>query len=172
MPDKNARPAIAGLLRFARDHGIEQPGAGADAMLAFDLDLVEAAAEPDHDARHAAVAHDEIGAGADRRHRNVHGQVAQEIREVVFILRHVEGLRRPADAEPSQFGQRLIGEQAPAQFRHARLQIGDDVGEARSSPAVTDYPLAAAPEVPIRWPDQRPDAGQIDRRACNSPGSA
>ena len=31
------------------------------------VDLAEAAAEPDHDARHAAVAHDQVGAEPDRR---------------------------------------------------------------------------------------------------------
>ena len=34
-----------------------------DALAVLDRDLAEAAAEPDHDARHAAVAHDQVGAG-------------------------------------------------------------------------------------------------------------
>ena len=41
-----------------------------DAM-ALDLDVVEAAAEPDHHARNAAVAHDQVGAEADHRDRNI-----------------------------------------------------------------------------------------------------
>ena len=43
--------------------------------------------------------------------RNFRRQVAQEIRKVVFILRHEKGLRRTADPEPGEFSQRLIGEQ-------------------------------------------------------------
>ena len=60
-------------------------------------------------------------------------QIAQEIRKVVFIFRHEEGLRRTADAKPGEFSQRLIGEQPPAQFGHLRLQLGNDVGKAHSA---------------------------------------
>ena len=111
----------AGLLRRARHHHVEHRGAGGDAMAVFDLDLVEAAAEPDHHARHAAVAHDQVGAGADHRDRNVGRQIAQEISQIVFVLRHEERLRRTADAEPGELAERLVGQQPPAQFRQARL---------------------------------------------------
>ena len=69
MPLKNAKPGDAGLLRRARHHDVEHRGAGGDAMVRFDLDLVEAAPEPDHHARHAAVAHDQVGADADHGDR-------------------------------------------------------------------------------------------------------
>ena len=98
-------------------------------MALLDLDLVEAAPEPDHNARHAAVAHDQIGAGADHGDRQFRRQVAQEISEVVLVLRHEQDLRRPADAEPGEFAERLVGQEAPAQFGHLRFQFGDDVGE-------------------------------------------
>ncbi len=48
--------------------GVERRGAGAHAMIGERLDRAEgAAAEPDDDAPHAAVAHDQVGADADRR---------------------------------------------------------------------------------------------------------
>ncbi len=102
-------------------------------MVRFDLDLVEAAPEPDHHARHAAVAHDQVGAGADHVDRNVGRHVAQEVSQIVFVLRHEERLRRTADAKPGEFGERLVGQQPPAQFGHLRFQVGHDVGEAHSA---------------------------------------
>ena len=110
MPLKNAEPGDAGGLRRARDHHVEHGGAGGDAMVRFDLDLVEAAPEPDHHARHAAVAHDQVGAGADHGDGNLDGQVLQKIGQIVFVLRHEERLRRTADAEPGQFRERLVGQ--------------------------------------------------------------
>ena len=59
------------LLRRARDFHIRHRRAGADAVALFHRHLVEAAAEPDHHARHAAIAHDQVGAKTDHRHRNV-----------------------------------------------------------------------------------------------------
>ena len=91
----------ARLLRRARDLHVRHRRAGADAV-AFHRDLVEAAAEPDHHARHAAVAHDQVGAEPDDRDRNFGGKVLQEISEVVLVLRHEQNLRRPADAKPGQ----------------------------------------------------------------------
>ena len=44
------QPRDAGRLRRARHHHVKHGGAGGDAMV-FDLDLVEAAAKPDHHAR-------------------------------------------------------------------------------------------------------------------------
>ena len=127
------QPRDAGLLRRARHHDVEHGGAGDDAMAVFDCDVVEAAAEPDHHARHAAVAHDQIGAGADHGDGDFGRQVAQEISQIVFVLRHEERLRRTADAKPGEFAERLVGQQPPAQFRHAGFQVGHDVGEAHSA---------------------------------------
>ena len=48
------------------------------------------------------------------------GRFDEEISEVGFVLRHEQQLRRPADAKPGQFGERLVGEQPAAQLRHLR----------------------------------------------------
>ena len=54
--------------RGARDLRVERRRAGDHAMVRRRLDRAERlAAEPDHHAAHAAVAHDEVGAEADRR---------------------------------------------------------------------------------------------------------
>ena len=120
----------ARVTRRARDHDVEHRGAGAQAMPLLDRDGIEAAAEADDYAGHAAIAHDEIGAGADDIDRNVRRQIAQEISEIVLVFRHEEHLRRAADAEPGEFAERLIGQQAPAQVRHARLEISGHVGKS------------------------------------------
>ena len=52
------------------------------------------------------------------------GRLAQKIGQIVFVLRHEQNLRRAADAEPGQLGERLVGQQPPAQFRHFCFQIG------------------------------------------------
>jgi hypothetical protein len=102
-------------------------------MTLFHFDVVEAAAEPDHHTGHAAVAHDGVGAGADRDRRTIGRQIAQEIRKIVFVLRQEENLRRAADAKPGQLGERLVGEQPSAQVRHARFQFARDIGETHSA---------------------------------------
>ncbi len=123
MPRRKARPGNPGLLRRARDLHVRHRRAGANAQ-ALDDHVIEAAAEPDHHARHAAVAHDQVGAEPDHDDRNVGRQILQKIGEIALVLRHEQHLRRAADAKPGEFGERLIGEQPPAQFRHARFQIG------------------------------------------------
>ena len=110
------KPGDAGLLRRARDLHVRHRGAGARCVCPLDLDVAEAAAEPDHHARHAAVAHDQVGAEPDDGDRNVGRQDAEEIREVGLVLRHEQHLRRPADAKPGQRRQRLVRQQPPAQF--------------------------------------------------------
>ena len=52
MPRREREPRDAGLLRGLRDAQIRHRGAGAHAIVRLDLDLVEAAPEPDH---HAAT---------------------------------------------------------------------------------------------------------------------
>ena len=112
---------------------VRHRGAGAHAS-AFDLDLVEAAAEPDHDPRHAAVAHDQIGAEPDDRDRNVAGRLREEIGQIVLVLRHEQRLRRPADAEPGERRQRLVREQAAARLE-LRLELLDEVSKhGRATP--------------------------------------
>ena len=74
---QEGEPGDAGFLRRARDLHVRHRGAGAHAIAVLDLDLVEAAAEPDHHARHAAVAHDQVRAEPDHGHRNVGRQIAR-----------------------------------------------------------------------------------------------
>ena len=57
----------AGLGGGARHLHVGDGGAGAHAMAGLDRDVGEAAAEADDDTRDAAVAHQEVGAKADRR---------------------------------------------------------------------------------------------------------
>ncbi len=89
-------------------------GAAAPArtILSFNRDLAEAATEPDHDARHAAVAHDQIGAEPDDGDCDIAGQLAKKIRQIGFVLGHEQKLRRTADAKPGQLGERLVCQQA------------------------------------------------------------
>ena len=63
----------ARLGRRARDVEVERRGTGAD-MPRPDANLGEAAAEPQHDAGHPAVAHQQIGADADDGDRHIGGQ--------------------------------------------------------------------------------------------------
>jgi len=91
-------------LRRARDFDIWHRGAGANARV-LDGDIAKTAAVPDHHARHAAVAHDEIGAEPDDGHRNVRLQISERIAKVLLIFRYEQNLRRAADAKPGQLGQ-------------------------------------------------------------------
>ena len=66
MPDRNSRPATPASRALQRDIEVERRGAGAHGR-AVDGDLGEAASQADDHAGHAAVAHQQIGADADRR---------------------------------------------------------------------------------------------------------
>ena len=83
MPRRNSSPATPASRAARATTHVGHRGAGAHAMAVLDLDLPKPRAEPHHDARDAAVAHDEVRADAEHRHRNVGGQVLQEIGEVV-----------------------------------------------------------------------------------------
>ena len=134
MPHMNANPAMPAFCAACatRRSGTAVP---ARTLHAFNRDLVEAAAEPHHHARHAAVAHDQIGTEADDHDGDVTRQIRKQISEVGFILRHEQDLCRTADAKPRQPGKRLVAEQTAAQLRHRRFQIGHDVGEAHALPS-------------------------------------
>ena len=58
-------PGDAGIGRRARELDVGHGRAGAEAMAGLDCDLREAAPQADDDARHAAVAHQQVGAEAD-----------------------------------------------------------------------------------------------------------
>ena len=121
-------PRNAGLLRGLRDAQVRSRRAGAHAV-ALDLDLVEAAPEPDHHARHAAVAHDQVGAEANDGDGNLARQVRERMAKIALVLRHEQRLRRSADAKPGERSKRLVGEQAAAQVGERGFQGWHDVGE-------------------------------------------
>ena len=87
----------AGLLRRARDFDVGHRRAGADARV-LDGDIAKTAAEPDHHARHAAVAHDEIGAKPDDGHRNLRRQIRQAHSQV----RSSSGMNKTCAGPPTR----------------------------------------------------------------------
>lgn len=85
--------------------------------VAVDRDAAERlAAEPDHHARHPAVADDQVRAETDDRDRHVGVQGGEEAREILLVGRGEQDLGGAADPEPGEVGQRLVGEQAPAKI--------------------------------------------------------
>ena len=72
---EEGEPGDRRLLRGTADLHVGHRGAGADAIARLDLDLAEAAAEPDDHAGHAAVAHDQVGAEPDHGDGNLGRQV-------------------------------------------------------------------------------------------------
>ena len=126
--------ADIGRRRRLRHALVERGGAGTD-DIALGAGFAEGARrQPDHDAWHAAVAHDQIGADADDVDRQLLRQMLQEVSEIVLIRRREQHLRRTADAKPGQLRQRLVRQQPPAQLRHRGFEIGRDVGESHGLP--------------------------------------
>ena len=68
----------AGIRCGARDLHVGHGRAGAQAVARLDLDLGEAAAEADDDARHAAVAHQQVRAEPDDEHGKSAGMRARK----------------------------------------------------------------------------------------------
>ena len=85
-------------------------------MAGLDFDLPRSRVPADHDARHAAVAHQQVGAQADDEHRKLGGDAAQEIGKVGGVGHNEQDLRRASDAEPRDVGESLIGNQPAAQI--------------------------------------------------------
>ena len=115
--------------RGAADFHVRRSRAGADPRAVLDLHLAEAATETNDDARHAAVAHDQVGTEPNDDDGDLRRQMDEEIGEVRFVLGHEQNLRRPADAKPGQLGERLVRHQPSAQRRHARFEIRNEVRE-------------------------------------------
>ena len=94
------------------DIDVRRDRAGAH-IRAVDHDLGEGAAELDRHAVDTAVAHQQIGTDADHAHRHVLGAGREEGLQIVFVFRAEQHVRRTADAEPGQIGQRrVIGDAA------------------------------------------------------------
>src|SRR5262249_40691858 len=98
----------------------------------------------DH-ADNTAITYDQIRAETDHGYRNVGSKATPKIPKVGLILWHEQDLRRAANAEPGQLGNRLIGEQAAAQVGHGRFEIGHDVGKCghAAAPSAASSPGSA-----------------------------
>jgi hypothetical protein len=115
-PRRNARPSTP---------------ASAAAKVGRGRDRAESlAAEANHYAAHAAVAHDQVRADADRQDGNLARQLLHEIGEVVLVVRRIERLGGAADAEPGVRRERDVGGELAAQGRRQRAQLVDEAGAA------------------------------------------
>ena len=113
MPRRKARPSMPASAAARATFDVGHRGAGTDALARFDRDFSKAsAAEPDDDARDAAVANDEIGAEPDDGDRNIAGEPREKIGEIGLVGRQEHDLRRTADAEPGERRQRLVRREA------------------------------------------------------------
>ena len=81
------------------------------------------------------------------------GRLAQEIGEVGLVLRHEQNLRRPADAEPGQLRERLVGQQPPAQVA-ACLRF-EQSGTMSGARAIAGHAHAHLPRAPRARPAAR-----------------
>ena len=101
------KPGIAGA---PGDVHVMGGGAGGD-FVAVDADFGEAPAETHDDALDAAVADNDVGADADHGHRHMGGLGGQQPGKIVGIGGFEQHLRRAADLEPCEAGDRGIGGQ-------------------------------------------------------------
>ena len=127
--EEKFKPADIGGGRGFRHTLVERGGASAD-DIALRAGFAEPPwCEPDHHPRHAAIAHDQIGADADDTDRKFVRQMCEEISQIVLIHWGEQHLRRAADPKPGQLGERLVCQQPPAQLRHRGFELGRDVGK-------------------------------------------
>ncbi len=115
------KPVNAGIGRRTRDLHVRHRCAGANAHTILDDDFVEAAAQANDNARHAAVAHDEIGAEANDRDRNRRIEMREEISEIIFAFGREQDLRRTAGTKPSERRKLLIGQETTRADQALRL---------------------------------------------------
>ena len=105
----------ASLRRRPRRLHVGHGGSCTQAVVGQDLDLAKGlAAEANDNAGHAAIAHDQVGAQPDHRHRDLARQMREKIGEVRFVRWREKRLRRPAHAKPGIGRERLVGRQPPA----------------------------------------------------------
>ncbi|MFT3811194.1 MAG: hypothetical protein QM698_14875 [Micropepsaceae bacterium] len=71
-------------------------------------DFPQRAAQPDHHARHAAIAHDQVGPDTDNRHRHAGRLLAQKGLQVFDIGRTEQHFRRPTRPKPREIAHRRI----------------------------------------------------------------
>src|SRR5690606_38478918 len=108
-----------------------------NAVTLLDRDGAEAAAEADHDARHAAVAYQQVGPGADHRDRDRCVESSEKVGEIGFVRRHEQDFGRPADAEPGEFGKIGVETEPASHFGQAAgaapCGVGGHAAPARRS---------------------------------------
>ena len=99
--------------RNAGDPDVKRRGAGPDTVMARAFDLRESLAEPDHDARHAAIANQKVRTDADDCDRDIGRRRGKELGKVGFIGRRKQHLRLAPGAKPGQWREFCIGLQPP-----------------------------------------------------------
>ncbi len=124
----------AGVGGGARHLHVGDGRAGTNAIARLGRDRGKALAQANDDARHAALAHQKVGAEADDGDGKVGGNAGEKVGEVGFIGRREQGLRRAADAEPGYVGELGSGRKAAAQIRQLGLQVGADIGKRQRAP--------------------------------------
>jgi hypothetical protein len=127
--------------RIARGKATLRSSAPAPASIAAGgADVGEAAAEADDHAFDPAVAHQQVGADADHRHRHIAWFLFQELREIGDVRRLEQHVGRAADAEPGDGGQQRAFGQAAPDFGHAVDQAWFNVCHGRSHAPCPDLP--------------------------------
>ncbi len=96
-----------GLLTGEGDIEVERAGPCTN-LAPFGRDLDEASAQAHHDARDAAVAHQQVGGDADHGDRNIGWLAAEKFREIIDVGGAEHDLGRAADAEPSNGRERRL----------------------------------------------------------------
>jgi hypothetical protein len=123
-------PADIGGGRHFRHALVERGSSSGDDIAARARLAKGARRQPNHHARNATVAHDQVGADADDIDGNVGRKMREEVSEIVLIRRREQHLRGTTDAKPGELGERLVGEQSSAKLRHCGFELVCDVGKA------------------------------------------
>ncbi len=156
MPRKEGEPVDAGVGGGAGDLHVRHPRADAQAVIGLDRGGAEAPAEPHHDAGHAAVPDDQVGAEPEDRDGHLRRDRGKGFGEIGLVGGSEKHLGRAADPEPGVGRERLIAAQPAAQAGQARAEVAGE---------------AATRTIPPRH------AARDTRRACHDafaswPGSA
>ena len=141
--------------RGFRDERVRRRRARRDPAILHRLDGVERpAAEPNHDAPDASVAHDEVRAEADDGHGEPGRQTAEQAGEIVLVGRRGEELGRAADPEP----------RPPAIGALAASRPRKSGASARTSAAMSGKLMAPGRAPRVRRAAHRPIASRCQRR--------
>ncbi len=122
------KPGQPGLGRRLGDLGVERRGAGINRCAGARFDIGKGFAQPNDDAINATVAHQQVGADADRQDRDFRIEGFQECLKIGNVLGQEDDLGRPADAKPGERRQRRALHQAAA---HRRQRV-DPIARLRT----------------------------------------